>query len=145
MHQHSADASETKHYVQQNICLFDDTIRANVAFGVEPDGIDDARVEKALEMAQIADFVRSLPDGLETRLGEFGARLSGGQKQRIAIARALYREPELLILDEATSSLDDDTEAAFIDALNSLKGKLTILMIAHREGGIRFCDRSVEL
>ena len=132
-------------YVPQNICLFDDTIRANVAFGVEPDGIDDARVEKALEMAQIADFVRSLPDGLETRLGEFGARLSGGQKQRIAIARALYREPELLILDEATSALDDDTEAAFIDALNSLKGKLTILMIAHREGGIRFCDRSVEL
>ncbi|MBR3506771.1 MAG: ATP-binding cassette domain-containing protein [Lentisphaeria bacterium] len=132
-------------YVPQSICLFDDTIRANVAFGVEPDKIDDARVKKALELAQIADFVESLPDKLNTRLGEFGARISGGQKQRIAIARALYSEPELLILDEATSALDDDTEAALIDALNSLKGKLTILMIAHRAGSIRHCDRKIEL
>jgi ABC-type multidrug transport system fused ATPase/permease subunit len=132
-------------YVPQSICLFDDTIRANVAFGVEPDRIDDARVKKALELAQIADFVESLPDKLNTRLGEFGARISGGQKQRIAIARALYSEPELLILDEATSALDDDTETALIDALNSLKGKLTILMIAHRAGSIRHCDRRIEL
>ena len=132
-------------YVPQSICLFDDTIRANVAFGVEPDQIDDARVKKALELAQIADFVESLPDKLNTRLGEFGARISGGQKQRIAIARALYSEPELLILDEATSALDDDTETALIDALNSLKGKLTILMIAHRAGSIRHCDRRIEL
>ncbi len=132
-------------YVPQSICLFDDTIRANVAFGVEPDKIDDARVKKALELAQIADFVESLPEKLNTRLGEFGARISGGQKQRIAIARALYSEPELLILDEATSALDDDTEAALIDALNSLKGKLTILMIAHRAGSIRHCDRRIEL
>ena len=132
-------------YVPQSICLFDDTIRANVAFGVEPEQIDDASVRKALELAQIADFVDSLPDGLNTRLGEFGARISGGQKQRIAIARALYSEPELLILDEATSALDDDTEAALIDALNSLKGKLTILMIAHRAGSIRHCDRRIEL
>ena len=132
-------------YVPQSICLFDDTIRANVAFGVEPDQIDDARVKKALELAQIAEFVDSLPDKLNTRLGEFGARISGGQKQRIAIARALYSEPELLILDEATSALDDDTETALIDALNSLKGKLTILMIAHRAGSIRHCDRRIEL
>jgi ABC-type multidrug transport system fused ATPase/permease subunit len=132
-------------YVPQNICLFDDTVRANVAFGVEPDRIDDARVKKALELAQIADFIESLPDKLNTRLGEFGARISGGQKQRIAIARALYSEPELLILDEATSALDDDTEAALIDALNSLKGRLTILMIAHRAGSIRHCDRRIEL
>ena len=97
-------------YVPQDICLFDDTVRANVAFGVEPGRIDDARVKKALELAQIADFVESLPDKLNTRLGEFGARISGGQKQRIAIARALYSGPELLILDEATSALDDDTE-----------------------------------
>jgi len=132
-------------YVPQDVCLFDDTIRANVAFGTEPDKIDDMRVKKALELAQIADFVESLPDKLNTRLGEFGARISGGQKQRIAIARALYSEPELLILDEATSALDDDTEAALIDALNSLKGKLTILMIAHRAGSIRHCDRRIEL
>ena len=132
-------------YVPQDICLFDDTVRANVAFGVEPEEIDDARVMKALELAQIADFVESLPDKLNTRLGEFGARISGGQKQRIAIARALYSEPELLILDEATSALDDDTETALIDALNSLKGKLTILMIAHRAGSIRHCDRRIEL
>ena len=132
-------------YVPQNICLFDDTVRANVAFGAEPGRIDDARVMKALELAQIADFVQSLPDGLDTKLGEFGARISGGQKQRIAIARALYLEPELLILDEATSALDDDTEAALIDALDTLKGKVTILMIAHRTTSIRHCDRTVEL
>lgn len=132
-------------YVPQDICLFDDTIRANVAFGVEPDRIDDARVMNALEMAQIADFVESLPEKLDTRLGEFGARISGGQKQRLAIARALYQEPELLILDEATSALDDETEASLIEALNSLKGKLTILMIAHRAAGIRCCDRRIEL
>ena len=132
-------------YVPQDICLFDDTIRANVAFGVEPDRIDDARVMKALEMAQIADFVESLPEKLDTRLGEFGARISGGQKQRLAIARALYQDPELLILDEATSALDDETEAALIGALESLKGKLTILMIAHRAAGIRCCDRRIEL
>ena len=132
-------------YVPQDICLFDDTIRANVAFGVEPDRIDDARVMKALEMAQVADFVESLPEKLDTRLGEFGARISGGQKQRLAIARALYQEPELLILDEATSALDDETEAALIGALESLKGKLTILMIAHRAAGIRCCDRRIEL
>ena len=132
-------------YVPQTIFLFDDTIRANVAFGVEPGQIDDSRVKKALELAQIADFVESLPDGLDTRLGEFGARISGGQKQRIAIARALYSEPELLVLDEATSALDDDTEAALVDALNSLKGKLTILMVAHRAAGIRCCDRRIEI
>ncbi len=132
-------------YVPQDVRLFDDTIRANVAFGVEPERIDDSRVKKALELAQIADFVESLPNGLDTRLGEFGARLSGGQKQRIAIARALYSEPELLILDEATSALDDDTEAAFVDALNSLKGKLTILMVAHRAASIRCCDRQIEI
>lgn len=132
-------------YVPQNIFLFDDTVRANVAFGEEPDRIDDARVRKALEMAQIADFVDSLPDKLDTRLGEFGTRISGGQRQRLAIARALYQEPELLILDEATSALDDETEAALIDALKVLKGKLTILMVAHRAAGIRYCDRQVEL
>ena len=132
-------------YVPQNICLFDDTVRANVAFGAEPAQVDDARVMKALELAQIADFVRTLPDGLDTKLGEFGARISGGQKQRIAIARALYLEPELLILDEATSALDDDTEAALIDALDALKGKVTILMIAHRTTSIRHCDRLIEI
>ena len=92
-------------------------------------------------------LLRSFADALVKQLthGGFGARISGGQKQRIAIARALYSEPELLILDEATSALDDDTETALIDALNSLKGKLTILMIAHRAGSIRHCDRRIEL
>ena len=100
---------------------------------------------KALELAQIADFVETLPGKLNSRLGEFGARISGGQRQRIAIARALYSEPELLILDEATSALDDDTEAALVDALNSLRGRLTILMVAHRAASIRCCDRQVEI
>lgn len=131
-------------YVSQNIYLLDDTIRSNIAFCREED-IDDERVTKAMKMSQIHNFVQTLPEKENTRIGEMGNRLSGGQRQRLAIARALYQNPELLILDEATSALDNETEKAFIDALQTLKGSLTIIMIAHRLSSIQYCDRTIRL
>jgi hypothetical protein len=98
-----------------------------VAFCVPPAKIDDAKIRDCLETAQLREFVETLPEGVETVVGERGVRLSGGQRQRIGIARALYHDPEILALDEATSALDDDTEKAFVDALKNLKGKLTIM------------------
>ena len=98
-----------------------------------------------MRLAQMEDFIASLPEGLDTRIGESGARLSGGQRQRIAIARALYHAPELLVLDEATSALDQETEKNFIDALQTLKGRFTIIMIAHRLSSIAHCDRVVQI
>ncbi|MBR2428034.1 MAG: ABC transporter ATP-binding protein [Lentisphaeria bacterium] len=132
-------------YVPQQMTLFDDTIRNNIAFGVPPEQIDPVKLRNAMNMAQLTDFIESLPDREYTVIGEGGVRLSGGQRQRIVIARALYHEPELLILDEATSALDNDTEKAVIDALKALKGKLTIIMIAHRLSSIEHCDRVISL
>lgn len=132
-------------YVPQSIFLLDDTILRNIAFAVPDSEIDLERVREVMALAQISDFVESLPLGLHTPVGEGGCRLSGGQRQRIAIARALYFSPELLILDEATSALDDETEKAFIDAIALLKGRLTILMIAHRQSSLRHCDRTISL
>ncbi len=132
-------------YVPQFIYLMDDTIEANVAFGIEEAEIDHARVKQCLETAQVWDFVESLPNRLKTIVGDDGIRLSGGQRQRIGIARALYHDPDILILDEATSSLDNETEKAFIDAINTLKGKMTIVMIAHRLTTVENCDEIVNL
>lgn len=132
-------------YVPQNMTLFDDTVRHNIAFGIPDEMIDDHKLHKAMELAQVTAFVDSLPQKENTVIGEAGLRLSGGQRQRIVIARALYSEPELLILDEATSALDNDTEKAIIDALKTLKGKLTIIMIAHRLSSIEHCDRVISL
>lgn len=127
-------------YIPQTIYMLDDTIRANVAFGQYKDEIDDARVWKAIEEAQLKPFIDSLPEGIETRIGERGVRLSGGQRQRIGIARALYTDPELVIFDEATSALDNETEAAIMDSINSLHGKKTLIIIAHRLTTIEECD-----
>ncbi len=127
-------------YIPQMIFMLDDTIRANIAFGSEEKDIDEEQVWIALEEAQLADFVRSLPEGLDTSIGERGIRLSGGQRQRIGIARALYTNPELLIFDEATSALDNETEAAVMEAINKLHGRKTLLIIAHRLGTIEGCD-----
>lgn len=127
-------------YIPQSIFLTDDTIRNNVAFGIEESEIDDERVKKALEEAQLLDYINSLPDGLDTIVGEQGIRISGGQKQRIGIARALYKNPEVLVLDEATSALDNETEAAIMESISNLKGKKTMIIIAHRLSTIADCD-----
>lgn len=127
-------------YVPQSICLFDASIEENVAFGVSKDKIDLERVKEAISRAELEEFVNSLPDGIETIVGDRGARLSGGQRQRIAIARALYRRPEILILDEATSALDNDTENAIMSAIGSLQGQVTLIIVAHRLTTVRNCD-----
>jgi ABC-type multidrug transport system fused ATPase/permease subunit len=127
-------------YIPQMIFMLDDTIRNNVAFGVPDDKIDEKRLWEALKEAQLDEFVKTLPEGLETNIGERGIRLSGGQRQRIGIARALYNNPEVLILDEATSALDNDTEKAIMDSINRLHGKKTLIIIAHRLQTIEKCD-----
>ena len=120
--------------------MLDDTIRRNIALGIEDENIDDDRMWKALEDAQLKEFVQDLDNGLDTILGERGVRISGGQKQRIGIARALYHNPELLVLDEATSALDNETEKAVMEAIEALSGKKTLIIIAHRLSTIENCD-----
>jgi len=132
-------------YVPQAIYLTDDTLRRNVAFGVPDEQISEPALLKALEDAQLIEFVKSLPEGLETVVGERGVRLSGGQRQRIGIARALYHQPSVLVLDEATSALDTDTELGFMDAVNALHGEKTILIVAHRLSTVSQCDRIYKL
>lgn len=127
-------------YIPQMIFMLDDTIRSNVAFGVPLDKIDEERIWEVLREAQLDEFVRSLPEGLDTGIGERGIRLSGGQRQRIGIARALYHDPEVLVLDEATSALDNDTEKAIMDSINRLHGRKTLIIIAHRLQTIEKCD-----
>lgn len=128
-------------FVPQDVFVADDSITANVAFGAEPGDIDPVRVRAALADAQLLEFSESLPEGLNTMLGEQGIRMSGGQKQRLGIARALYEEPEILFLDEATSALDLKTESEITEVVSSLRGKKTIIIIAHRLSTVRQCDR----
>ena len=127
-------------YIPQFIFMIDSTIRKNVAFGYQDEDIDDEKVWRALKEAQLDEFVRGLPEGLDTGIGERGIRISGGQKQRIGIARALFEDPEILVLDEATSALDNETEAAIMDSINRLHGKKTLIIIAHRLQTIEKCD-----
>ena len=127
-------------YIPQSIYLIDESIRNNIAFGIDEDKIDEKRLWEVMEEAQLADFVRSLPMGLDTRIGDRGVRLSGGQRQRIGIARALYADPEILVFDEATSALDGDTEAALMEAINGFHGRKTMVIIAHRLNTIAGCD-----
>ena len=127
-------------YIPQMIFMMDDTIRKNVAFGIPEEEIDEARLWEVLEEAQLDAFIKTLPDGLDTGIGERGIRLSGGQRQRIGIARALYHNPEVMILDEATSALDNDTEKAVMESINRLQGKKTLIIIAHRLQTIEKCD-----
>ena len=132
-------------YVPQSVYLLDDTIRNNIAFGVASEEIDDDKIWKVLEQAQLKSYVEKLPEGLETVLGELGVRFSGGQRQRIAIARALYFEPEILVLDEATSALDKKTEEAVMEAVDMLQGWKTLIIIAHRLSTIQKCDHVYEI
>ncbi len=127
-------------YIPQSIYLIDESIRDNIAFGIDADKIDDQRIWEVLEEAQLKEFVEELPEGLETTIGDRGVRISGGQRQRLGIARALYHNPEILVFDEATSALDGDTEQAVMDAINSFHGRKTMVIIAHRLNTIAKCD-----
>jgi ABC-type multidrug transport system fused ATPase/permease subunit len=127
-------------YIPQSIYLIDESIRDNIAFGIDADKIDEKRIWEVLEEAQLKEFVEELPEGLDTTIGDRGVRISGGQRQRLGIARALYHNPEILVFDEATSALDGETEAAVMDAINSFHGKKTMVIIAHRLNTIAKCD-----
>lgn len=132
-------------YIPQTIFLTDDTVEQNIAFGVPPHLIDAARLEKAIQSAQLEELVDQLPDGVKTHVGERGVRLSGGQRQRIGIARALYHEREILVLDEATSALDHETETLVNEAIRSLSGRKTMIIIAHRLSTVEHCDHVFQL
>ena len=127
-------------YIPQFIYLSDDSIRNNIAFGIKPSEIDEDKVVEAVKKAKLYDFIKTLPDGLDTVVGERGARLSGGQRQRIGIARALYHDPEILVLDEATSALDNETETAVMESIDGLHGMKTMIIIAHRLSTIENAD-----
>ncbi|CDD46501.1 putative uncharacterized protein [Firmicutes bacterium CAG:534] len=132
-------------YIPQTIYLMDDTIKNNIAFGIEEKEINPARLKYAVEQAQLSQLIEELEFGLDTKIGEMGVRLSGGQRQRIGIARALYHNPEILVLDEATSALDNETEKAVMDAIETLHGKMTLIIIAHRLSTIKDCDYVYEI
>ena len=128
-------------YIPQSIFLTDDTIERNIAFGVPDDQIDEGRLYKAIAAAQLEELIEQLPDGIKTGVGERGVRLSGGQRQRIGIARAIYHEREILVLDEATAALDNETESRVTEAINALAGTKTLIVIAHRLSTVENCDR----
>ena len=132
-------------YIPQTIYLMDDTIKANIAFGVDVSKVDEERIHTVLKEAQLDEFIAQLPDGINTEIGDRGVKLSGGQRQRIGIARALYRNPEVLVLDEATSALDNDTEKEVMEAIDSLHGTRTLIVIAHRLSTIKSCDEIYEV
>lgn len=137
------DWSRIVGYVPQSVYLLDDTIRNNILFGEKQ--MDDKKIWDALKQAQLYDFVKTLPDGLNTIVGERGIKFSGGQRQRIAIARALYYNPDILVLDEATSALDNETEEALMESIEALQGLKTLIIIAHRLSTIRNCDKIYEV
>ena len=132
-------------YIPQTIYLLDDSIKKNIAFGIEESEIDYPLLNKAIIDSQLNEFIEDLEDGLESKIGERGVRLSGGQRQRIGIARALYKNPSILFLDEATSSLDNQTEIEVMKSVNLLKGKKTIILVAHRISTVENCDVIIEI
>ena len=129
----------------QSIYLIDDTIRKNIALGVKADEIDNEKLNRAIELAHLGDFIQELPEGLETKVNEHGVRLSGGQRQRVGIARALYHNPEVILFDEATSALDGSTEREVSLAIENLSGGKTVIIIAHRLSTVRHCDHLIFL
>lgn len=132
-------------YVSQDVYLLDDSLRRNIAFGIPDGGIDEARLAAAVSLARLDDFVATLPQKLETAIGENGARLSGGQRQRVAIARALYHDPPVLFFDEATAALDNQTEREVTEAIAAVRGSRTVIAIAHRLSTVRACDQLIFL
>jgi len=131
--------------VSQTINLIDDTIKKNIAFGIDEKDIDNTKLENAILMAQIKEYITSLPLGLNTIVGEKGVRVSGGQRQRIGIARALYQNPEILVLDEATNALDLNTELEIIKIIKLLKGSKTIIFVSHNLTILNECDNLYEV
>ena len=132
-------------YVSQKTTLFDDTIKRNIALGVDENKIDQSQLNYVIEITQLKDFINNLSDGLDTVVGDDGLRISGGQRQRIAIARALYFNPDLLIMDEATSSLDNDIENKIIEIINNLKGRITLVFISHKLSNLDICEKKYEV
>jgi ABC-type multidrug transport system fused ATPase/permease subunit len=132
-------------YVPQSPYIYDGTLAENVAFGMDNINIDRYRVRKCCSMASMDDFINDLPDNIDSLIGERGVKLSGGQQQRVAIARALYNRPELMIFDEATSSLDTKSEKAIQKTIYSFKGKQTLIIIAHRLTTVEDCDKVIWL
>lgn len=127
-------------YIPQGVFLMDDTLEQNIALGGDPGSIDPGRLAEAIKLAQLQSVVGSLPKGLQTTVGERGVRLSGGQRQRIALARAFYHEREVIVMDEATSALDTETERQVVDAIKNLRGKKTLIVVAHRLSTVKHCD-----
>ena len=132
-------------YVSQSVFLLDESIKANVAFGIKNENIDEMLLRESLKGANILSFVDELDKGVDTKVAEKGVKISGGQKQRIAIARELYRKPEVLILDEATSALDEETENQIMEFLDNMKNKLTIIVVSHRKNTLKKCDEILQL
>lgn len=135
------DWSNIVGYIPQSVFLLSGSIKENVAFGCDKSEIDEDRVKEALNMAELGELINSLDDGIDTFVGDRGVRLSGGQRQRIVIARALYHNPDVLLMDEATSALDTETESAVISSINSFQGKITMIIVAHRLTTIKNCNR----
>jgi ABC-type multidrug transport system fused ATPase/permease subunit len=132
-------------YIPQSPFLSDDTIKRNIALGIDDKSIDEMKIDVAIAASQLESFVEQLPNGLNTMIGDRGIRLSGGQRQRIAIARALYFDRQVLIFDEATSSLDSNTENEIVAAIEALHGSKTMIIIAHRMSTLAYCDRIIEI
>ena len=135
-------------YVSQSVFITDGSLVENIAFGCESDNIDYNRVNEVIELANLKEFVNTLPQGIHTHIGEQGSKISGGQRQRIGIARALYKNADILLFDEATSSLDNTTEESINNAISDLANSnrsLTIVVIAHRESSLEYCDRIITL
>ena len=128
-------------YVTQRVFLTDDTIEKNIAFALDDQDIKRDRVEECVKQAQLGDFISTLSEGINTKIGERGIQLSGGQKQRISIARAIYDNPEVLVLDEATSSLDKDTEKQILEIIKNFKNNKTIILISHDINSLKDCDK----
>lgn len=132
-------------YVSQSIFLLDESIKNNIAFGVEQNNINKSRINELIKKVQLEDFINTLSDGIETKVGERGVQLSGGQRQRIGLARSLYHDPDVLVLDEATSALDSKTEESVMNSINKLVGEKTIIIIAHRLSTLENCDKIFEV
>jgi len=132
-------------YIPQSIFLLDDSIKNNICFAIDKNEIDNEKLKNAIENSALSDYINSLPDGVETLVGERGARLSGGQIQRIGIARALYHNPEILILDEATSALDINTEKLIMNSILALNKEKTIIVVTHRSDSVKNCNQIYEI